>query len=100
MVEKVADGDKVILVGFGSFESIALSARGAQSQDWRQTHSPAAKVPTFSAEVISGGRQQMTDEQLEPDQLELLKKYKEELDGLELLPPATVELPAREDLPS
>ena len=37
----------------------------------------------------------MTDEQLEPDQLELLKKYEEELDGLELLPPATVEIPAK-----
>src|SRR4028119_1656324 len=37
----------------------------------------------------------MTDEQLEPDQLELLKKYEEELDGLDLLPPATVELPAK-----
>src|SRR4028118_803693 len=37
----------------------------------------------------------MTDEQLEPDRLELLKKYEEELDGLELLPPATAELPAR-----
>jgi hypothetical protein len=34
-------------------------------------------------------------EQLEPDQRELLKRYEEELDGLELLPPATVELPAR-----
>ena len=33
-------------------------------------------------------------EQLEPEQLELLKKYEEELEGLELLPPATIELPA------
>jgi len=37
----------------------------------------------------------MTEEQLEPHQLELLRKYEEELDGLELLPPATVELPAK-----
>lgn len=37
----------------------------------------------------------MTDEQLEPDQSELLRRYEEEVDGLELLPPATVELPAR-----
>jgi DNA-binding protein HU-beta len=96
MVEKVADGDKVILVGFGSFESIALSAReGRNPKTGDKLHIPAAKVPTFTAESFSGGRQQMTDEQLEPDQLELLKKYKEELDGLELLPPATVELPAK-----
>ena len=33
-------------------------------------------------------------EQLEPEQLELLKRYEEELEGLELLPPATIELPA------
>jgi hypothetical protein len=34
-------------------------------------------------------------EQLEPDQSELLDRYEEEFDGLDLLPPATVELPAK-----
>ena len=39
----------------------------------------------------------MTNDQmdLEHDQLELLKRYEEEFDGLDLLPPATVELPAK-----
>jgi hypothetical protein len=34
----------------------------------------------------------MTD--LQPQDLELLKKYEEELEGLDMLPPATIELPA------
>jgi hypothetical protein len=37
----------------------------------------------------------MTEEQLEPDQVELVKRYEEEFDGLDMLPPATVELPAK-----
>jgi hypothetical protein len=37
----------------------------------------------------------MTNEQLEPAESELLKKYEEEFDGLDLLPPATVELSAK-----
>jgi len=34
-------------------------------------------------------------EQLDPEQSEALRRYEEELDGLELLPPATFELSAR-----
>jgi hypothetical protein len=34
-------------------------------------------------------------EQLDPERLEVLRRYEEELDGLELLPPATCELSAR-----
>jgi len=37
----------------------------------------------------------MTEEPLEPDQVELVKRYEEEFDGLDLLPPATIELPAK-----
>jgi len=37
----------------------------------------------------------MTDEPLEPDQVELVNRYEEEFDGLDLLPPATIELPAK-----
>jgi len=33
-------------------------------------------------------------EDLQPQDVELLKRYDEELEGLELLPPATIELPA------
>jgi len=37
----------------------------------------------------------MTDEPLEPDQVELVNRYEEEFDGLDRLPPATIELPAK-----
>ena len=37
----------------------------------------------------------MTEEQLQPQQLELLKRYDEELQQLESLPPAEIELDAK-----
>src|SRR4028118_2150523 len=37
----------------------------------------------------------MTDELLEPDQVDLVNRYEEEFDSLDLLPPATIELPAK-----
>ena len=46
----VADGDKVILVGFGSFESKVRSAREGRNPKTGETiQIPAARVPSFSA---------------------------------------------------
>jgi DNA-binding protein HU-beta len=50
ITEKVADGDKVILVGFGTFEPKVRSAReGRNPKTGKTIHIPAARVPTFSA---------------------------------------------------
>jgi DNA-binding protein HU-beta len=50
IVEKVADGDKVILIGFGTFESRERSAReGRNPKTGDKVDIPAARVPTFSA---------------------------------------------------
>jgi DNA-binding protein HU-beta len=46
----VADGDKVTLVGFGTFESKVRSAReGRNPKTGDSIQIPAAIVPTFSA---------------------------------------------------
>jgi DNA-binding protein HU-beta len=46
----VADGDKVTLVGFGSFEPKVRSAReGRNPKTGDPVQIPAARVPTFSA---------------------------------------------------
>ncbi len=46
----VADGGKVIFVGFGSFEPKVRSAReGRNPQTGETIQIPAARVPTFSA---------------------------------------------------
>ncbi|MEG4633186.1 HU family DNA-binding protein [Microcoleus sp. AR_TQ3_B6] len=46
----VADGDKVTLVGFGSFEPKVRSAReGRNPQTGETIQIPATRVPTFSA---------------------------------------------------
>ena len=46
----VTDGNKVTLVGFGTFESKVRSAReGRNPQNGDTIHIPAARVPTFSA---------------------------------------------------
>lgn len=46
----VADGDKVTLVGFGSFQPRERSAReGRNSKTGEIVQIPAATVPTFSA---------------------------------------------------
>jgi DNA-binding protein HU-beta len=46
----VADGDKVTLVGFGSFEPKVRSAREGRNPKTGDTiQIPAARVPTFSA---------------------------------------------------
>jgi DNA-binding protein HU-beta len=45
-----ADGDKIILVGFGSFEPKVRSAREGRNPKTGETiQIPAARVPTFSA---------------------------------------------------
>jgi DNA-binding protein HU-beta len=50
IMQVVADGDKVTLVGFGSFEPKMRSAReGRNPQTKELIHIPAARVPTFSA---------------------------------------------------
>jgi len=50
ITEKVADGDKVILIGFGTFESRERSARESRNpKTGDKVDIPAAKVPTFSA---------------------------------------------------
>jgi DNA-binding protein HU-beta len=50
IMQVVADGDKVTLVGFGSFEPRMRSAReGRNPQTGKTIQIPAARVPTFSA---------------------------------------------------
>jgi DNA-binding protein HU-beta len=50
ITEKVADGDKVTLVGFGTFEPKVRSAReGRNPKTGDKLDIPAARVPTFSA---------------------------------------------------
>jgi len=50
ITEKVADGDKVTLIGFGSFESRERKAReGRNPKTGDKFDIPAAKVPIFSA---------------------------------------------------
>lgn len=50
IVQVVADGDKVTLVGFGSFEPKERSAREGRNPKTGETlQIPAATVPTFSA---------------------------------------------------
>ena len=50
IVRVVADGDKVILVGFGSFEPKVRSAReGRNPKTGKTIQIPAARVPTFWA---------------------------------------------------
>ena len=50
IVQVVADGDKVTLVGFGSFEPKERSAREGRNPKTGETlQIPAATVPSFSA---------------------------------------------------
>ena len=50
ITQVVADGDKVTLVGFGTFESKERSAREGRNPKTGDTvQIPAATVPTFSA---------------------------------------------------
>jgi len=50
IMQVVADGDKVTLVGFGSFEPKSRSAREGRNPKTGETMQiPAARVPTFSA---------------------------------------------------
>lgn len=50
IVEAVAGGDKVTLVGFGSFESRERKAReGRNPKTGTKMEIPATKVPAFSA---------------------------------------------------
>jgi len=50
IMQVVADGDKVTLVGFGSFEPKVRSAReGRNPKTGDSIQIPAARVPTFSA---------------------------------------------------
>jgi DNA-binding protein HU-beta len=50
IIEAVSDGDKVTLVGFGSFESRERKAReGRNPQTGKTIQIPATTVPAFSA---------------------------------------------------
>jgi len=50
IMKVVADGEKVTLVGFGSFEPKMRSAReGRNPKNGETIQIPAARVPTFSA---------------------------------------------------
>jgi DNA-binding protein HU-beta len=50
IMEAVSDGDKVTLVGFGSFESRERKAReGRNPKTGDKMEIPATKVPAFSA---------------------------------------------------
>ena len=50
VMQVVADGNKVTLVGFGSFEPKVRSARdGRNPKTGEEIHIPEARVPSFSA---------------------------------------------------
>jgi len=50
VMQVVADGDKITLVGFGSFEPKVRSAREGRNPKTGDTvQIPAARVPSFSA---------------------------------------------------
>ena len=50
IIEAVSSGDKVTLVGFGSFESRERKAReGRNPKTYEKMEIPATKVPAFSA---------------------------------------------------
>jgi DNA-binding protein HU-beta len=50
ITQVVADGDKVTLIGFGTFEAKKRSAReGRNPKTGEAVQIPAATVPTFSA---------------------------------------------------
>ncbi len=50
IMKAVADGNKVTLVGFGTFEPKMRSAREGRNPQTKETiQIPAARVPTFSA---------------------------------------------------
>ena len=50
IMQKVADGDRVTLVGFGTFEAKARSERdGRNPRTGEVIHIPATIVPSFSA---------------------------------------------------
>lgn len=50
IMQVVADGDKVTLAGFGSFEQKVRSAReGRNPKTGDEIHIPEARVPSFSA---------------------------------------------------
>jgi DNA-binding protein HU-beta len=50
IMKVVGDGDKVTLVGFGTFEPKVRSAREGRNPQTREIiQIPAARVPTFSA---------------------------------------------------
>jgi len=50
VMQVVADGNKVTLVGFGSFEPKVRSAReGRNPKTGKEIHIPEARVPSFSA---------------------------------------------------
>ena len=50
IVEAVSTGDKVTLVGFGSFEARSRAAREGRNPKTNETmHIPATVVPAFSA---------------------------------------------------
>lgn len=49
VIEAVKNGDKVSLIGFGSFEQIQRSARkGRNPQTGEEINIPASKAPKFS----------------------------------------------------
>lgn len=57
IVETVSDGDKVTLIGFGSFESRARQARsGRNPQTGELITIAATKVPVFSAGKVFKSR--------------------------------------------
>jgi DNA-binding protein HU-beta len=50
IMQVVADGNKVTLVGFGTFEPKVRSARdGRNPKTGEEIHIPEARVPSFSA---------------------------------------------------
>ena len=49
IVETVAKGERVTLVGFGSFEAREMKARyGRNPQSGEKLYIPSARIPTFS----------------------------------------------------
>jgi len=94
ITQKVAAGDKVTLVGFGSFEAKVRSAReGRNPRTGETVQVPAARVPTFSAGNSFREAVNIMTDPLQSYDLDLLKRYDAQQQELETLPPAAIELP-------
>jgi DNA-binding protein HU-beta len=95
IMQVVADGDKVTLVGFGSFEPKVRSAREGRNPKTGETiQIPAARVRLFQ-QGKHLGRRLTNDRPSTILRCRTFKRYDAELQQLESLPPAAIELDAK-----